>query len=129
MAEVAVENVSRNLWPSKLKLLEAEYENTKLLVHQETLKCQKWKQEIDLLMKEEKLHRKSLNVGKLRRTVKQKDNVIEVSNKSTKLFQLKINCSTLGENIVYAVKFGALGVKVKTTDLSYKLFLEATIME
>lgn len=73
MAEVVVESVS------KLELLEANYENTKLLVNQETLKCQKWKQTIDLLLQEEKLHEKSLDVRRLRRTVEEKHHELEVS--------------------------------------------------
>lgn len=79
MADVIVESVSCELWQSKLNLLESQYENTKLLVNQDTLACQKWKRELDLLLNEEKLYEQSRNVCRLKLTVEEANREIKVS--------------------------------------------------
>lgn len=79
MAELVMEE-NRGWWPTGLRLLELEYENSKLLVHQDGLMFDKWKTDIDLLINDEKLHRESLSCEKLGQTSKEKEQILQVTN-------------------------------------------------
>ncbi|XP_031564494.1 titin homolog [Actinia tenebrosa] len=77
MAELSLVKTPEEWWPSGLKLLELEYENSKLLVQQDGLMFEKWKTDIDLLIKDEKLHRESRSCEKLSQTSREDKRLLQ----------------------------------------------------
>ncbi|XP_048583856.1 uncharacterized protein LOC116610133 [Nematostella vectensis] len=83
MAHSVVDVVSHDFLSTDLKLLEAEYQKAKLLVQQDTLICEKWGREIEMLFSEEKLHtEKCQNMVLKRKTKKYERDLVELKQKA-----------------------------------------------
>lgn len=83
MAELSIKKTPEEWWPSGLRLLDLEYENSKFLVHQDGLMFEKWKTDIDLLVNDEKLHRESQRCEKLSQTSREQERLLQVKNNTT----------------------------------------------
>ena len=76
------EKTTEEWWPERLRILELQYENSKLHVFENGLRSKKWKKEIDLLINGERLHTESLRYEKLSRRYREQERLLQVNNKT-----------------------------------------------